>query len=256
MKLEEGVFLAIEGIDGAGKTTQARVVAERLRSVGLAVVTSKEPTNGDWGRKIRESAETGRMAPDEELEAFLKDREEHVDNVIRPSLDRGEVVIVDRYFYSNAAYQGVRGLDPEDILDRNAVFAPTPDLVVVLDVAPEVGLARVRERGDKANTFEQLELLEASRSVFRTLTGDHIAFVDGTMPVEVVTRTILRGLVQGPLFRRLCGKPYLEECEPEFCSVRIAGACEYPDLGPLGAASDADHVDVSLFRALSSLAED
>src|SRR4051794_4247303 len=103
-----GILIAVEGIDGAGKTTQVTRLCAALADVGETVVRSKEPTNGPHGRRLRESAQTGRMNADEELQTFIADRREHVETVIRPALERGETVILDRYFYSTVAYQGVR----------------------------------------------------------------------------------------------------------------------------------------------------
>src|SRR5260370_25230495 len=94
------ILIAIEGIDGAGKTTQVERLAQALRVVGQELVISKEPTNGRWGKKIRESAANGRLPLKEELKAFINDRTEHVRNVIQPALDTGKIVILDRYFYS------------------------------------------------------------------------------------------------------------------------------------------------------------
>ena len=88
------------------------------------------------------------------MDIFLKDRREHVDQVIQPALDEEKVVILDRYYFSTAAYQGAHGADPEIILSRNEAFAPQPDLLVILDVSPQTGLQRIRERGDEPNKFE------------------------------------------------------------------------------------------------------
>ena len=161
-----GLLVAVEGIDGAGKTTQVHLVRSRLEARGWPVVTSKEPTDGPWGRKIRATASTGRLSPEEELNAFLADRREHVDQLIRPSLAAGRIVILDRYYFSTIAYQGIRGRDPEELRALNESFAPRPDLLVVLDIDPERALGRIQGRGDQANHFERAHLLEQSRAIF------------------------------------------------------------------------------------------
>ena len=89
------------------------------------------------------------MAVEEKIEILRKDRQEHVENVIAPALRAEKIVILDRYYFSTAAYQGAHGGDAESILSENESFAPQPDLLVLLDVSPEVGLARIRERGDQ-----------------------------------------------------------------------------------------------------------
>lgn len=169
-----GRLVAIEGVDGAGKTTQLARLAAALRARGREVVTTKEPTDGPIGRRIRATARTGRLPAEQELALFLEDRRAHVEGLIAPALARGAVVLVDRYFYSTAAYQGARGLDPADILRRNEAFAPVPDLVLLLEVDPEVGLARVRGRDGAENLFERLDDLRACDRVFRALARPEI----------------------------------------------------------------------------------
>jgi dTMP kinase len=185
-----GLLVALEGIDGAGKTTQARELAAALSAAGVAYVTTKEPTSGPWGAKIRASAQTGRLPLEEELAAFIADRREHVANLIKPSLEQGKVVIVDRYYLSTVAYQGARGLDPDELLRMNA-FAPKPDLLFIFDVAPAVGLARVRSRGDVADLFEKEDELARARAIFLRLEGDPQTHVlDATQSLDVITKTI------------------------------------------------------------------
>jgi dTMP kinase len=131
------------------------------------------------------------MSVEDELEAFLRDREEHVRDLLLPALSEGKVVVVDRYYFSTVAYQGARGLDPAELLRLNA-FAPEPDILVVLDVAPEVGLRRVRERGDVADQFERADELEKAREIFRTLKLPYLHLIDGTAPVDTIADEIGR----------------------------------------------------------------
>jgi dTMP kinase len=186
-RLARGVLVAFEGIDGSGKTTQAERLARHLRDAGFAVVLTKEPTRGPHGAKLRASASTGRLDPEAEVALFEADRREHVAQVIQPALARGEVVIVDRYFFSTAAYQGARGLDPEVILARNEAFAPAPDLLVLLEIPVAVGLARIRQRGDGAgNLFEREDALAACDAIFRRLERSYVVRIDGTATAEAV----------------------------------------------------------------------
>ena len=163
-----GLLIAIEGIDGAGKTTLAHSLAGMLRAAGAQVVLGKEPTNGPWGTRLRESAATGRLSPEQEVEYLLHDRRQHVEEVIVPALARGEVVILDRYFPSMVAYQGATGLPLDELLHAND-FAPRPHLLLLLDLLPEQGLQRIRARGDKPNHFETEQNLARCRTIFQQL---------------------------------------------------------------------------------------
>ncbi|HEX4336276.1 MAG TPA: dTMP kinase [Polyangiaceae bacterium] len=231
-QLPRGFLIAIEGIDGAGKTTQTAAVREKLTALGFTVIASKEPTTGPWGQKIRDSATTQRMPLEDELAAFLEDRKQHVAELISPALANGTIVIVDRYYFSNAAYQGAAGVDPEKIIRDNEAFAPRPDLLIMLDVPVDVGLERIRTRGDNPNLFERRDALERCKAIFETFEGPWTLRLDGMEAVDVVTARILRAIHDGPLFKAMCLKVhYKPECEPEHCSLR--SACGYLETGSL-----------------------
>lgn len=202
-----GALIALEGIDGSGKTTQAALLGERLRREGLSVVLSKEPTQGPWGRKIRESKTTRRMEPELELHAFINDRKEHVADLIDPSLVRGQVVVIDRYYFSTVAYQGARGLDPKKLLEQNEAFAPRPDLLVILEVKPALGLERIAGRGDKADLFEKADNLQRAAAIFASLEGAHVLRIDGTKPIAEIHEEIWRALRAGPLLHAFGSRP-------------------------------------------------
>lgn len=167
--LQNGFLVAIEGIDGAGKTTIAALLAQYCGERGILCLLSKEPTGLSYGQQMRESAKSGRLSAEEELDFFLKDRIEHHKRAVGPALEHGGIVILDRYYWSTAAYQGARGLSPGDICDMNEAVVPKPDLVLLLDVAPEVGLGRIRSRGDTPNDFEKLDALKICRKIFLDL---------------------------------------------------------------------------------------
>jgi dTMP kinase len=198
LRLPKGVLIAIEGIDGAGKTTQARMLAEWLGRAGLAVLLTKEPTSGRWGRIIRESASSGRLSPQEELHAFLEDRREHVALELGPALAAGTIVIIDRYYFSTAAYQGARGWDPEELLRQNEAFAPQPDLLLLLEVTPAVGVARVQGREGKGNLFEHEEDLAASAKIFAAIDRPYLRRVDGTETPDEIAAQIRRHVTALP----------------------------------------------------------
>ncbi|MCP5520537.1 MAG: dTMP kinase [Verrucomicrobiales bacterium] len=191
IRLPGGFLLVIEGIDGAGKSTQANALAHTLADRGLDVVQTREPTDGPWGRRIRESATTGRMTPQEELNAFIQDRKQHVAELIRPGLAEGKVVVMDRYYFSTVAYQGARGLDPAELLRLNESFAVEPDLLVVIDLPAEVGLKRVGHRDGAGNEFETLTQLTRSREIFRSLQKSYLVELDGTLSPDTLRAEML-----------------------------------------------------------------
>lgn len=196
MPLSRGFFVAFEGIDGSGKTTQARRLVERLREAGCKVIASKEPTNGQWGQKIRASKTNGRMEPAFEVQAFLNDRKEHVAELLDPALASGSFVVVDRYYYSTLAYQGARGLDVQELRERNEAFAPKPDLVVLLDIDPAEGRRRINGRGDEADLFEGLEDLTKARAIFNDMDDPHILRIDATLLEDEIHERVFRAMVR------------------------------------------------------------
>lgn len=184
------MFIVFEGIDGTGKSTQVQLLADALRAQGREVITSKEPTDGPHGTRLRQSAETGRLSPQEELDLFHLDRKEHVQTLIKPAIARGAVVILDRYFFSTMAYQGIRGFDPIEIRRINETFAPLPDLVFLLELDLDTALARIGVRDGEANEFEQREALQMCHDVFAALQDDFIHRIDAGQTPERVHREI------------------------------------------------------------------
>lgn len=182
--LKDGVLIAIEGIDGAGKTTQARLLYEKLKNSGYSAVLLHEPTRGQWGEKIRDLAKNGRhkVTPEEELDLFYKDRIEDVQKNIKPKLQEKYVVVMDRYYFSNVVYQGVRGLSPEYIETINEKIAPPPNLVIILDISPSESIKRIIDtRTDGPNHFEKTDYLEEVRELFlRQFSGrNNVKIIDG-----------------------------------------------------------------------------
>ncbi len=164
-----GLFIVIEGIDGAGKTTQAKLLVESLKKEKQDAVYLKEPNNGKWGKKIRHIAVHGRegVTPDEELQYFLSDREDDSKKNIIPALKAGKVVVMDRYIHSNMAYQGALGFDVGAIMEKNRKF-PQPDAVFYLDISPEDGLKRISGRKGGANIgFEKIDYLQKVYGLFK-----------------------------------------------------------------------------------------
>lgn len=194
------MFIVFEGIDGTGKSTQVKMLAETLRERGMKVVTSFEPTNGTYGSMVRNSATRpeGRYSLEEEFQLFLKDRKEHVETLIKPALDRGEVVILDRYYFSTMAYQGARGMDVGMIREKNEEFALQPDLVILLTVSVEESLKRIGVRDGEGNAFEQRESLEKCSEIFHSLEDPFVHFI-ASRDTPAETHEDVRRLVLGYL---------------------------------------------------------
>lgn len=225
-----GILIALEGIDGAGKTTQVGALRDILGQAGVPVVVTKEPTSDtEHGRLIRASAASERLPLAEELHAFVEDRRAHVARIIRPALEAGSVVIVDRYYLSTIAYQGARGADVVRVRRLNEAFAPVPDLLVHLDIDAARGMARVRGRGE-VSAFEREEELRVAGEIFRTMQGPHVLRLSGELPVEQVTAAIMQRLVAGPLRRMLCADLTGELCDPPWCVTHATGQCPWPTL--------------------------
>ncbi|MGB9893184.1 MAG: dTMP kinase [Candidatus Saccharicenans sp.] len=189
-KKRKGLFIVIEGIDGSGKSTQVRLLARRLRRNGQKVVTLREPTEGKWGQKIRElSRSRGSITPETELELFIKDRKENITRNIKPALKRGEIVIMDRYYYSTLAYQGARGLSLARI-KRLHKFALIPDIVFILDVPAETGLKRIKGRSVIYRLFEDKNYLKKVRQIFLKLKEPECLVIDGRPPAKEIAQEI------------------------------------------------------------------
>lgn len=189
----KGRLIVFEGIDGTGKSTHISHLRKYLEERGLEVVQSFEPTRGQWGRMLRDSAVTGRLSIEEEVNLFLKDRREHVETLVAPALARGAWVLLDRYYPSMMAYQGARGVDPAVIRAANEEFAPVPDAVVWLDIPVSVALERIGARGER-DAFETEAGLTACRSVFASIHEPWMLRVDADAGKEEVAERVRKAL--------------------------------------------------------------
>lgn len=204
--MNRGPLIAFEGIDGSGKSTQIRLLAERLAAAGIAHVMTFEPTRGTWGKRIREMARSGEaVAPELELEWFMADRAEHVRDLIEPACTRGDWVLTDRYYISTVAYQGARGLDADAILAESEARFPAPDLTLVFEIEPRRGLDRVHARGGVAEpVFEELGFLERVAAGFAALDCPHVVRIDADRKAPEIAVDVL-AVVQDRLGMELAG---------------------------------------------------
>lgn len=191
MPLRKGILIVFEGIDGSGKSTQGRRLLRRLRALGHEAVSFREPTRGKWGRMIKRMAkEAGSLTPEEELDLFVKDRQENVRKNLRPALAERKVIILDRYYFSTIAYQGAKGIPPVRIRRLNEKFAVKPDLVFILDIEAARGLGRIHHRKRKDLLFERARYLARVRRIFRGFKGRKFVHLDAGLPKDELSEMI------------------------------------------------------------------
>ena len=193
------VLIAIEGIDGAGKTTQAKILKKELEKRGYDVIGLSEPTKGKWGKKIKELSSRGKNPSTKQLfELFFLDREEDVNKNIIPALKKGQTVILDRYYMSSVAYQGAGGLDPAFIESENEKIAPKPDITIILDLPPKIAVERIEHRKSEPDYFERLKFLTKVRSIFveRYASRPDVLLIDSTQHQNIVSKKILEAVLK------------------------------------------------------------
>jgi dTMP kinase len=190
------MFITFEGVDGSGKSTQVRLLAEQLRAEGQQVLETREPGGTELGERARELILLGEsLAPWAEALLFAAARAQLVDEVIRPALARGEHVLSDRYIDSSLAYQGLaRGLGVERVLEVNlaATGHLLPDRTFLIQVPLEQA---ARQRGDDPDRIEREgdDFVERVDSAYRDLAGifaQRIVTVDGSQPASKVAKLI------------------------------------------------------------------
>ncbi|MBT0160412.1 dTMP kinase [Candidatus Bathyarchaeota archaeon A05DMB-2] len=184
----KGVFICIEGLDGCGKTTQAKLLAGKLQKSHSAIYTA-EPSRGSIGTFIRKSIlyREKRLPSVVEALLFAADRVEHVQNEVLPALRQGKLVISDRYVYSSLAYQGAAGLSLEWIQKINE-HALRPDLAIFIDVNPETVMQRLKAN---RSVMENLETQRKVREIYLQFVekGDLIR-IDGNKPKNAVAQAL------------------------------------------------------------------
>ena len=189
----KGVFICIEGLDGSGKSTQAKLLTKKLCQAGYNAVFTAEPSQGKIGKFIRKRLfEQERMPTTVEALLFAADRIEHVQNTIIPALKEGKLVISDRYVYSSLAYQGSAGLNLDWIESINA-NAQKPDLSLFIDVSPKVVLERLRR---KKSVMENLQTQQYVQEIYQKyVEKGELRRVDGTKSKNEVLNALYAEVV-------------------------------------------------------------
>ncbi len=205
----QGIFIAFEGGEGTGKSTQSKLLAQWLEKEGETVLLSREPGGTELGKDLRKillGHETGDISPRAEALLYAADRAHHVYAVIRPALDRGEVVISDRYFDSSTAYQGAgRVLNPTEVarISRWATESLYPTITVLIDLPAEIGLSRLQSRDRlEAESNDFHERVRQEYLQIAMMDPERYFVVDGTQSVEEINTQITARVAELPALKR------------------------------------------------------
>jgi dTMP kinase len=199
---DKGLFVTFEGIDGSGKSTQVKKLADHLHAKGLDVVVTREPGGSPGAEEIRALVLQGdpdRWSAETEILLFTAARRDHLERVIEPALKSGKIVICDRFADSTRVYQGVSRGDLRDVVDQlhALVIRREPDITLLIDMDPATGLARALSRQTEDERFEGFgEGLQAKmRTGFLALAeefGDRFRVIDGARDADVVAQDVAR----------------------------------------------------------------
>lgn len=197
---DKGYFISFEGIDGSGKSTQIQRLADFLRSLSFDIVVTREPGGSVGGEEIRKlllQGDVDRWSAETEILLFTAARRDHLERIILPAMKNGQIVICDRFTDSTRMYQGMRGPKLKklvDMLDKE-VIGHDPDLTILIDIDPEIGLRRAKSRETEEERFEDfgLELQKKMRKGFLNLSkqfSNRISVIDGHQSEDNVSKEI------------------------------------------------------------------
>ena len=195
-----GAFISFEGIDGSGKSTQARLLVDRLRDAGRDVVLTREPGGSPGAEEIRALVLQGdpdRWSAETELLLFTAARRDHMERLILPAIAAGKIVICDRFADSTRLYQGLSRGDLRATVDQlhDLMIGREPDLTILIDMDPDTGLARAKGRQGTEERFEDFgtELQQKMRAGFLALADEfphRFRTIDGARPIETVAHDV------------------------------------------------------------------
>lgn len=195
------MYIIIDGIGGAGKSTLVAALVECIRPLGITGIALAEPTYGQFGQKIRKLASTpGQRDRKEEHELFTKDREEHVKNKIHPLLafiakNPGFILIQDRGYLSAPAYQAENENEMQKFLDEQRKIAPAPDYFFILELPVEISRARSQDRGETKTRFEDPKIVAVARQRYLQMAEEieeKVVVLDATKKTDILCREIIK----------------------------------------------------------------
>ena len=195
------MFIVIEGIDGSGKTSLSNNLVNKLNELGKIAVRFSEPTNFESGKYIRKFLKGDiLLSKKEQIDAFIFDREVSVLKNIKPALQDNKIVVLDRYYYSTAAYQASEDFSPEEILNLNLEKkVPKPDLLFYINIQPELAYKRISSRNDQKEIFESIDELTKINLNFHAVLPSTKIILDGLLSEnELVNSCLNHILICGP----------------------------------------------------------
>jgi len=203
--MKKGIFVAFEGLDGSGKTTQFNAIKAKLSQMGVNCMGEKQPSDstliGLIIRGILKKLDGLSVSPVSLAKLYSVDRYEHIVNVVKPHIDKGSHVLMDRYIFSSFAFQGLTSsFDDIYLYNQDAINLLMPDITVFIDTSPEICLERINTNrvGNELFDFEGIAIRERFFDAFERMKDSNILIVDGNRPADDVTNEILGKLK--PLF--------------------------------------------------------
>ena len=196
----KGKLIAIEGIDGSGKSTCAKNLTEKLNSINIKTIYTFEPTHSHYGAKLREGMLSEDLDAEEELLLFVKDRKEHIEYMIKPALEEGYFIILDRYFYSSIAYQGAKGININRIMNLHKDFIVKPDIVFIFHLPIDIALNRIISKRGIADRFENETYLKKVDKIFHSFNEPFIYHIDTDKDIKIINDELFNILEKSKMF--------------------------------------------------------
>lgn len=202
----KGKLIVIDGIDGSGKSTCAKNLTDKLNSMNIKSIYAFEPTYSHYGAKLRESMMNENLDAEEELYLFIEDRKEHIEYMIKPAIEEGYFIILDRYFYSSIAYQGAKGIDINRIINMHKDFIIKPDMVFIFHLPIDIALNRIISKRGIADRFENETYLKKVDKIFHSFNESFIYHIDTGKDIKIIDKELFNILEKSkilvPYFRQ------------------------------------------------------